>query len=98
MSSQDAKEGADYAQQQYEKYNTAYNDASKSADNLRHQNDAERQSLLDEQSLIQEIMRLVGPPPPTLPRPTPAPICHSVHSPLPWRMPRAWHCLQPAAP
>jgi len=56
----DAKEGADYAQQQYEKYNTAYNDASKAADSLRHQNDAERQSLLDEQNLIQEIMRLVG--------------------------------------
>ena len=57
---QDAKQGSDYAQQQYEKYNTAHNDASKAADNLRHENDAERQSLIDEQNLIQEVMRLVG--------------------------------------
>ncbi len=62
MRPQDAKQGSDYAQQQYEKYNTAYNDASKAASNLRSQNDAERQSLLDEQSLIQQIMVLVGAP------------------------------------
>ena len=57
---QDATKGSEYAQQQYEKYNTAYNDASKAAHNLRTQNNAERQSLVDEQNLIQEIMRLVG--------------------------------------
>jgi len=56
----DAHKGSEYAQQQYEKYNTAFNDASKAAQNLRTQNNAERQSLVDEQNLIQEIMRLVG--------------------------------------
>jgi hypothetical protein len=59
---QDAKEGSAYAQQQYEKYETAWKASTKAADNLRHENDAERQSLLDEQKLIQEIMRLVGRP------------------------------------
>jgi vacuolar-type H+-ATPase subunit I/STV1 len=56
----DAKQGSEYAEQQYEKYNTAYNDATKAAQTLRNQNNAERQSLVDEQNLIQEIMRLVG--------------------------------------
>ena len=64
---QDAKEGSAYAQQQYEKYETAWKDSTKAADNLRHENDAERQSLLDEQKLIQEIMRLVGRPHLSLP-------------------------------
>ena len=34
---QDAKEGAAYARQQYDKYSTAFNDATKAADTLRHQ-------------------------------------------------------------
>jgi len=45
----DAHKGSEYAQQQYEKYNTAFNDASKAAQILRTQNNAERQSLVDEQ-------------------------------------------------
>jgi len=56
----EATEGADYARQMYEKYNTAYKDAKKTYDSILEQNAEERNGLLDERELIKEIMRMIG--------------------------------------
>ncbi len=56
----EATEGADYARQQYEKFNTAYKDAKRTLDSILAQNAEERASLLDERELIKEIMRMIG--------------------------------------
>jgi alkylhydroperoxidase/carboxymuconolactone decarboxylase family protein YurZ len=56
----EATEGADYARQQYEKFNTAYKDAKRTLDRILAQNAEERASLLDERELIKQIMRMIG--------------------------------------
>jgi len=56
----EATEGADYARNQYEKYNTAYLDAKKTLDQINKQNAEERNGLLDERDLIKEIMVMIG--------------------------------------
>ena len=62
MSREDeAKEGAAYAQQQYEKYDTAYTAATKARDESAQQNAAELAGLQAEFDLIKDIMRMIGP-------------------------------------
>jgi len=56
----EAEDGASYAREQYEKYNTAYKDAKKTLDTINAQNADERSGLLDERELIKEIMRMIG--------------------------------------
>ena len=56
----EATDGADYARQQFEKYNTAYLDAKKTLDQINKQNAEERNGLLDERQLIKDIMRMIG--------------------------------------
>ena len=56
----EATDGADYARQQFEKYNTAYLDAKKTYDSILAQNAEERSGLLDERELIKQIMVMIG--------------------------------------
>jgi len=56
----EATDGAEYARQQYEKYNTAYLDAKKTLDAINKQNVEERNGLIDERDLIKEIMVMIG--------------------------------------
>ena len=56
----EATDGADYARQQYEKYNTAYLDAKKTLDSINDQNADERNGLVDERDLIKQIMVMIG--------------------------------------
>jgi len=56
----EATEGADYARNQYEKYNTAYLDAKKTLDQINKQTAEERSGLLDERDLIKQIMVMIG--------------------------------------
>jgi hypothetical protein len=57
---QEAKDGAAYAREQYEKYSTAYKSAKSTLDQILKQNAEERNGLLDERELIKEIMRMIG--------------------------------------
>jgi hypothetical protein len=57
---EEATEGADYARNQYEKYNTAYLDAKKTLDQINKQNAEERSGLMDERDLIKQIMVMIG--------------------------------------
>ena len=54
------KQGAKYAEEQYEKYNTGYNGATKTYNTIRASTAAERQDLLDERNLIKQIMVMIG--------------------------------------
>ena len=56
----EATDGADYARQQFEKYNTAYLDAKKTLDEINKQNAEERSGLMDERDLIKQIMVMIG--------------------------------------
>ncbi|EKX41184.1 hypothetical protein GUITHDRAFT_112658 [Guillardia theta CCMP2712] len=56
----EAREGADFARNEYEKWNTAYKQAKKDYDDTLARHAAERQDILDERELIKEIMRLLG--------------------------------------
>jgi len=56
----DADNGAKYAEEQYEKYNTGYNGATKTYNTIRASTAAERQDLLDERNLIKQIMVMIG--------------------------------------
>jgi hypothetical protein len=56
----DAREGSTYAQEEYEKWKTAYKKAKSDLDATLARHDAERQSLLQERELIKMIMRYIG--------------------------------------
>ncbi len=56
----EADEGSRYAQQQYEKYHTAYTAARTVSDGIARSNAVELADLLDERDLIKEIMRMIG--------------------------------------
>ena len=56
----EADEGSRYAQQQYEKYHTAYAAARTVSEGIARSNAAEMGDLLDERDLIKEIMRMIG--------------------------------------
>ena len=56
----DAREGSTYAQEEYEKWKTAYKKAKSDLDAILARHQAERQSLLQERELIKMIMRYIG--------------------------------------
>jgi hypothetical protein len=64
----EADDGSRYAQQQYEKYHTAYAAARGVSDSIAKSNAAELADLLDERDLIKEIMRMIGAAPPSPPQ------------------------------
>ncbi len=57
---QDAREGSNFAQEEYEKWKTAYKKAKSDLDATLARHEAERQSLLQERELIKMIMRYIG--------------------------------------
>jgi len=57
---QQAQDGADYAQQQYEKYDTAYKTAKETKDRSNAQNVEELAGLQSERDLILQIMQMIG--------------------------------------
>lgn len=56
----DAKEGASFAQNEYEKWNDAHKQAKKDLDVTLARHAQERLSLADERELIKQIMRFIG--------------------------------------
>jgi hypothetical protein len=56
----DAREGSKYAQEEYEKWKTAYKKAKSDLDATLARHDVERKNLLDERELIKLIMRYIG--------------------------------------
>ena len=56
----EAREGASFAQDEYEKWKTAYKRAQEDLDATLARHAEERQNLLDERELIKEIMRMIG--------------------------------------
>jgi hypothetical protein len=56
----EAKQGSAFAQDEYEKWKTAYKRAKEDLDATLARHAEERQNLLDERELIKEIMRMIG--------------------------------------
>ena len=56
----EAKQGSTFAQDEYEKWKTAYKRAKEDLDATLARHAEERQNLLDERELIKEIMRMIG--------------------------------------
>ena len=56
----EAKEGASFAKDEYEKWKTAYKLAQKDLDDTIARNVEERKNIVDEQEVIKEIMRYLG--------------------------------------
>ena len=56
----EAKEGATFATEEYEKWAQAHKQAKKTCDETLKQHAAEKQELLNEKEVIKEIMRLIG--------------------------------------
>jgi len=58
--SKEAKEGGEFARNEYEKWKTAYKKAKADLEATLARHEEERQDLLDERELIKEIMRYIG--------------------------------------